>query len=310
MLVRYKFNPVLKPISKNWWESKAVFNPAALYTEGRIHLLYRAIGEYDYYISRIGYAISEDGYVFRRVSTNPVFQPDREYDKWGCEDPRITKIEGEVYMTYVALKKPARQGGGPPRTALAKTRDFKKFHKIGVITPPGADDRDVVLFPEKIDGSYVMLHRPHNWIGKEYGTAKPSIWIAYSKNLRDWKNHKLLLKPEEKWEEFKVGAGSPPIKTEEGWLLIYHGVDNKKVYRAGIALLDSRNPSIVISRTKKPVLEPREEYEKHGDVQNVVFPEAAVVIDGRLLVYYGAADKYVCVAEADISELLSQLLHQ
>jgi predicted GH43/DUF377 family glycosyl hydrolase len=307
MFVRYRFNPVLKPVPENWWESKAVFNPAVLYRDGRIHLLYRAIGEYEHYISRIGYAVSDDGYNFERVSSAPVFQPEEEYERWGCEDPRITEIEDELYMTYVALERPARKGGGPPKTALAKTKDFHKFKRIGVITPPSADDRDVVLFPEKIQGRYVMLHRPHNWIGNEYGTLKPSIWIAYSQDFKNWEEHKLVMKPKEKWEEVKIGAGPPPIKTNEGWLLIYHGVDDKKVYRAGATLLDLKNPSEVISRTNKPILEPHEEYEKHGDVPYVVFPEGVIVIDSRLLVYYGAADKYIGVAEVELDELLGIL---
>jgi predicted GH43/DUF377 family glycosyl hydrolase len=307
MFIRYKYNPVLTPRAENWWESKAVFNPAAVYRDGKVHLLYRAIGEYEHYISRIGYAISEDGYNFKRVYEDPVFWPEEKYEKWGCEDPRTTEIEGKIYMTYVALEKPAKEGGGPPKTALAETEDFTKFERLGIVTPKGADDRDVVLFPEKIKGSYVMLHRPHNWIGEKYGTEKPSIWIAYSEDLSEWNGHRLLLKPKEKWEEVKVGAGPPPIKTEEGWLLIYHGVDRKKVYRAGVALLDLRDPSQVISKTSKPVLEPIEEYERRGDVPNVVFPEGAVVIDDKLLVYYGAADKCIGVCEVELSELLSIL---
>ena len=307
-LLRYRNNPILKPTEENWWESKAVFNPGAVYKAGQVHLLTRAIGEYDKYVSRLGHYVSTDGFNFQRATDKPVFAPQEEYEKWGCEDPRITELEGKFYITYVALSKPARSGGGPPRTALASTKDFRSFRRYGILTPPRTDDKDTVLFPEKIEGKYAALHRPHNWVGTQYGTDRPSIWMGYSDNLKALYKHKIVMKPEQRWESAKIGAGPPPIKTREGWVLIYHGVDENSVYRAGAALLDLKDPSKVKSRSPHPILEPEKSYEKNGDVPNVVFPEGAVVIGDELFVYYGGADKVCCVATAHLDEILDYLL--
>ena len=113
---------------------------------------------------------------------------------------RARELEGKFYIIYVALSKPARRGGGPPRTALASTRDFRSFRRYGVLTPPGTDDKDTVLFPEKIEGKYAVLHRPHNWVGTQYGTDRPSIWIGYSDDLKGLYEHKIVMKPEQRWE--------------------------------------------------------------------------------------------------------------
>lgn len=308
-LERYKDNPILKPNKANWWESQAVFNCAAVYKDGLVYLVYRAIGEYEEYISRLGLAVSRDGLNFERVSNQPIFEPQQDYERWGCEDPRLTELEGRIYLTYVAHSKPAMNGGGA-HSALASTQDLRNFKKLGIITPEGAVDRDTVLFPEKINNRYVMLHRPLNWVGPEYNTDSPSIWIAYSDDLKQWFNHKPAMKPEEKWESYKIGAGPPPIKTEYGWLLIYHGVERQKeknIYRAGAALLDLDDPSRIISRLDEPILEPQEEYEKKGDVPEVVFPEGTVLLDERLHIYYGAADRACCLATINLKDLIDWL---
>lgn len=369
-LKRHKQNPVLEPNEKNPWESRAVFNCGAVYKNGLVYLVYRAVGEYDdyfqyhlnfYNISRLGLAVlNREGVVLERRD-KPIFEPSELYEMGTCEDPRITGIDGRFYLTYVALPEPPGRGVGLVRTALASTDDFISFERHGIITPEGADDKDTVLFPEKINGKYVMLHRPHNWtktdtyekdgrlylfVSREYPPdvkeriiewpleekpetfpEKPSIWIAYSDNLRDWSGHKVLLEPAEKWESQKTGAGPPPIKTDRGWLLIYHGVEKipenprfrrhdglnegkiyTNIYRAGAALLDLNDPSRVIARTKEPILEPEEDYEVFGDIPNVVFPEGMVVIDGTLNVYYGAADKRCCLATCNLDELVDDLI--
>jgi len=332
-LKRYQQNPVIKPSENNKWESRAVFNCGVVYKNDLIHLLYRAIGKDKNYISRLGHAMSKDGINFKR-NDKPIFEPIEKYEKWACEDPRITEINGTFYITYVALSKPAREGGGPPRTALASTIDFINFERHGIITPKGADNRDAVLFPEKINGKYVILHRPHNWTKKDiyekkgkmylmvkeetiewplnekpdYFPEKPSIWVASSNNLKDWTEHKVIMESQEDWESIKIGAGPPPVKTDKGWLLIYHGVgyDNGiKKYKSGAALLDLKNPSKVIARTKEPILEPEEDYEIFGDVPNVVFPEGAIVKGNELFVYYGAADKTCCLATCNLEELVN-----
>ncbi len=315
---RYKKNPILKPKRNSKWEKEAVFNPAAIYHQGKVHLLYRAIGEHENYISRLGYAISEDGFNFKRVSKRPIFFPRRGYEKGAIEDPRLIKIKNKIFMTYVALGVAPNNRPKPgigmlkqiPRTALASTKDFKKWYRHGILTPEGSDERDVVLFPEKINNRFVLIHRPYNWIGKQYGTMVPAMWIAYSRNLKNWHGHNLLMKPEENWEETKIGAGPPPIKTEAGWLLIYHGKDTKGIYRVGAVLLDLKNPEKIIARTTQPIFEPKENWEKEGDTPNVVFPEGLVVIEDKLFIYYGAADKVIGVATTSLSKLLDYLLSE
>ncbi len=329
LLQRYEKNPVLIPNEANWWESKAVFNCAILHYENKFHMLYRAIGEYERYISRIGYASSADGYSFA-TSKNIALEETEDYEKYGIEDPRIVKIDNQIYITYVVLSgyvtnKPMVEAS----TALATTTDFLKYTRLGVITSKGSDNKDVVLFPEKMNqqessaislssastttidsaGKYFFLHRPSSWIGSRYGVDKPSIWLGEGNALTNLEKHTLLLKPEEDWEQLKVGAGPPPIRTRAGWLIIYHGVSRERVYRAGAAILDIRDPSKIIGRTKTPILEPKEPYEKFGDVNNVVFPTGACVLDNdKLFIYYGGADKVCCLATADLNYLLDHIL--
>ena len=329
LLQRYKKNPILVPNEANWWESKAVFNCAILHYENKFHMLYRAIGEYERYISRIGYASSTDGYSFAR-SNHIALEPTQDYEQYGIEDPRMVEIDNQVYITYVILSAYVTDGAiVEASTALATTTDFLKYTRLGVITTKGSNNKDVVLFPEKMSqqqqrssvlsssssnntdgtGKYFFLHRPSGWIGSKYGVNKPSIWLGEGNALTNFEKHTLLLKPEEDWEELKVGAGPPPIKTRTGWLVIYHGVNRDKVYRAGAALLDLRDPSKIIGRTKTPILEPKEPYEKFGDVSSVVFPTGACVVDNdKLFVYYGGADRVCCLATADLNYLLDQIL--
>jgi predicted GH43/DUF377 family glycosyl hydrolase len=328
LLQRYEKNPILIPNEANWWESKAVFNCAILHYENKFHMLYRAIGEYERYISRIGYASSPDGYSFAR-SNHIALEPTQDYEKYGIEDPRMVEIDNQVYITYVILSAYVTDGAiVEASTALATTTDFLKYTRLRVITSKGSNNKDVVLFPEKMSqqqssvlslssssnnadgaGKYFFLHRPSSWIGSTYGVDKPSIWLGEGNALTNFEKHTLLLKPEEDWEELKVGAGPPPIKTRAGWLVIYHGVSREKVYSAGAALLDLHDPSKIIGRTKTPILEPKEPYEKLGDVNNVVFPTGACVVDNdKLFVYYGAADKVCCLATADLNYLLDHIL--
>ncbi|MCH7574331.1 MAG: glycosidase [Candidatus Marinimicrobia bacterium] len=320
-LNRHIANPILEPRGDDW-ESVAVFNPAAIYKAGKIHLFYRAVGDYTLYASRLGHAIFDRDLNLIERDSEPWMLPDWKMWEKSVEDPRVTEIEGELYLTYVATPSPSPPGavrrrlGIPrpesahPRTALAKVNDLRAFERMGIITPYGADERDVVLFPEKIDGHYAVIHRPANWVGPEYHTSGPAIWFAFMENL-DQKmfHHKLVMEAEADWEGNKLGAGPPPVKTENGWLLFYHGVDKNSVYRAGAALLDLNEPWKVIARTSDPILEPEEEFERFGDVPNVVFPEGVVRIDNSLIIFYGAADKVCCAAFVDVDEFTSDLLN-
>jgi predicted GH43/DUF377 family glycosyl hydrolase len=315
ILERHKKNPILVPDKSNWWESQAVFNCAVLYDDSKIHMLYRAVGEYDTYISRIGYASSTDGYWFSKKK-DIALQPEEDYEKYGIEDPRLVEIDHQTYVSYVVLSTYANQRP-TASTALATTTDFSNYTRLGIITTKESDNKDVVLFSQNANQrlsnasestKYLFLHRPSSWVGSKYGVDKPSIWIGEGSSLTNFEKHTLLIKPEQKWEMLKVGAGPPPIKTRHGWLLIYHGVDENHVYRAGAALLDLKDPTKVLGRTREPILEPNQPYEKNGDVNNVVFPTGACVVDGKLFVYYGAADKVCCLAIADLENLLEYIL--
>ncbi len=336
-LKRAKENPILSPNKNVEWESEAVFNPGATLIGDKVYLLYRAIGEYDTYISRIGLAISNDGITFERKNKFSVIEPREDYDKWACEDPRITKIGNTFYITYVALSQRIKNGGKPTydtihnlnsQTALVTTKDFVKFQRHGIITPKNSDNRDVVIFPEKINGRFAILHRPHRWCKNWFENPKekevdiimppfeelpqrPAVWMSYSSDLKNWTDHTLLIRSSHEDDE-KTGPGAPPIKTDEGWLLLYHHVRKDKdggiIYTAKVALLDAKDPSKVISKIPYPILEPKEKYEVNGDVNNVVFPTGAFVKNGTLSVYYGAADKYCGLATIALREIIDELL--
>lgn len=287
-LKRFLKNPILRPKRENDWESKLVFNPAAIYDNGLFHLLYRAVGEDN--ISRIGYAISSNGYEFFRLD-KPVFTPMGILESKGCEDPRLVSLEGKFYMTYTAY---SMKG---VRVSLASTRNFIQWERYGVVLPD-MENKDAVLFPEKIGGRYVMLHRPMD--------PPRSIWIAYSNDLVKWGDFKKVMAPiEGRWDGIGIGSASPPVRTEKGWLLIYHGIDRDGVYRLGAALLDLEDPSRVIGRHPEPILEPEEDYELRGEVREVVFGCGICEVEEKYFIYYGAADKVICGATAEKRELLS-----
>lgn len=333
-LEKYEQNPILSPNKQNKWENLVVCNPGVWYEDGKFHMLYRAAGDDEEHYIHIGLAVSEDGFNFERVSDAPVLSPDKNsFDAGCCEDPRIVKIDGEFIITYAfrpyhagqywkysydEVKVPVEHGLGAPRclrenianTALAISKDLKTFTKVGRLTDPNLDDRDVIIFPEKIDGKFWMLHRPKQWVGEEYGTSHPAIWIKSSDDVFSWPDEsKLLLKGEEEWE-IKVGGNAPPLKTEDGWLVIYHGVDENKTYRLGAVLLDLEDPTKILYRCKDFIMEPETEHEMNGLYKwGCVFPCGNVIVDGKLFLYYGASDQYINVATCKIDELISFIKH-
>jgi beta-1,2-mannobiose phosphorylase / 1,2-beta-oligomannan phosphorylase len=328
-LTRYKNNPILSPIPANEWESLVTTNPTALYEQGEVKLIYRAAGDDDKHHVHLGLATSRNGYDFVRQSDSPIVSPMRDVNVGCIEDPRIVKMEGLYYITFafrpfapgkywIAGDKrkynPPTLDAGYPRflrenlsgTGLLISQDLKNFTYAGMLTNPSFDDRDVIMFPEKIKGKYVTLHRPMEWCGKDYGTDYPAMWIAFSDDLLAWKNLKLLAKGKHGWEQ-KIGGSTPPIKTEHGWLVLYHAVGDDKFYRVGAMLLDLKNPLKILHRSPDCLLEPKESYEVEGFYNGVVFPCGNVVINDILFVYYGGADKYVCLATCDLNELLDYL---
>lgn len=330
-------NPILRPNPDNAWEARAVLNPAVVYDGGVFSMYYRAAGNDWDHLIHIGLATSEDGVHFTRASDQPVLSPQRQGFDGGCvEDPRITVLDGVTYMTYAYRPYPPGQywlrttrpteayGVSPnaPRalventtsTALAIVSDKATIKRLGRITLSDVDDRDVMLFPEKIKGQYCRLSRPVAWSGEGYPCRQPAIWINFSDSLLDWqeRNTRLLMKAEAPWEQKKIGAGAPPIRTDAGWLMLYHGVDlnGKGIYRVGAVLLDGEDPTRIIARTPEPIMEPEADYERQGIYNGCVFPTAAVAKGDTLYVYYGCADQYCCLATCSIHALTDYLTRQ
>jgi beta-1,2-mannobiose phosphorylase / 1,2-beta-oligomannan phosphorylase len=333
-LTRYAGNPILSPEPSHPWEDLAVFNPAAWYDPDKkeVLLLYRAAESHPEYKCYFGLAASKDGYHFDRVSDEPVFRPSGDgFDGATVQDPRMVKFGEYYYITYACRHYPFGQFWVPkekqlhraaecpsdfPRylrinatlTGLLLTKDFKTFIRAGSLTDPLLDDRDVILFPEKVGGKYVLLHRPLEWVGPEYGTEYASAWISTAEDLFGFRESRLLVKKKYDWESGKLGINTPPIKTRHGWLTLYHAVGADKFYRLGAILLDLDDPSRVLHRTPRWIFEPEAPYEIEGYYRGCVFPCGKVVIGRTLFVYYGAADKYVGVATCDLEELLDHLL--
>ncbi len=315
-LKRFYKNPIISPSDLNEWESEATFNPAALYDDGKVHLLYRAVGKSG--LSCFGYASSKDGFHINESCSEPAYIPRKEFEGvhtkpkcytdlyksgcgWGgCEDPKLTAIEDKIYLTYVAYN-----GYSHPRVALSSIdrSDFLKkkwnWKEPVLISPPGVVDKSGCILPEKIQGKYVIFHR-----------IFPHILIDYRDDLSfdDGKwletKHKITTRPG-MWDSRKLSVGATPIKTPEGWLVIYHAVDDKddSRYKVGAMILDYKDPSRVIYRTSNPILEPEEPYENEGKF-GVVYPCGAVVLDDELFVYYGGGDKVVCCATVQLDKLI------
>jgi predicted GH43/DUF377 family glycosyl hydrolase len=310
-LERFPGNPIIQPKPEHEWESKAVFNPAALYEDGKVHLVYRAMSEDN--ISVLGYACSKDGFIFEERLDKPIYVPREDFEKKrvpsgnsGCEDPRLTRLNNDLYMCYTAF-----DGKSEPHVALTSiaVSDFlaKRWNWASpvLISPPSAADKDAALFPKKIKGKYAILHR-----------LDTNIWLDLVDSLSfeegRWIKGNVIMSPhQEQPPAEKIGIAAPPIETKYGWLLLYHVVSKKgsqRYYYVSAALLDVDDPTHVIARRGTPLFEPEVPYEKEGQVAEVVFPCGAVVINGRLFVYYGGADKVIGVATIKLSELLKGLL--
>lgn len=241
-----------------------------------------------------------DGRAVREVG-DACFLPESEMEEFGVEDPRITAIGDRYYFTYVSV---SRHGAA---TALASTTNFHRFERHGIIFCP--ENKDVVLFPEQVGGEFVALHRPN----AATPFCRPEMWIARSADLTHWGRHECLHGGDAEWETGRVGAGTPPVRVDEGWLEIYHG--NRQPtspgevgrYSTGLLLLDADNPSRVVRRTAGSVFEPTADFERVGFVPDVVFPTGIVESDETYLVYYGAADSCTAVVEFDRSEMLEKL---
>jgi predicted GH43/DUF377 family glycosyl hydrolase len=295
-MARFERNPILKPVPEHPWESKYVFNPAMFELEDKIHYIYRAMG--DDGVSRLGYACSADGCVIEERLPYPVFEPLNPEEAKGVEDPRVTVMGGTCIMTYTAFSRIPQIG---ITTIKAKDLLERRWLWGERIYPfPGVTNKDAALFPRKIDGRYVMFHR-----------IDPDLWIAYSYDMKTWFGSKSVMSPRKgAWDAVKVGIAGPPIEIDEGWLQIYHGVDENRVYRLGVLLLDRDDPEKIIYRSADPILEPYEAYERQGQVPNVVFSCGAVKRGDWLQLSYGASDTVIAVSNHSLDEILPPYLRK
>ncbi|MFV8326324.1 pesticidal protein Cry7Aa [Flavobacterium sp. ZS1P14] len=344
MVTIEKLGIILSPTERAF-ESTGVLNPG-VYQEGNtVHFLYRAVQKGNR--STIGYARTEGPIKIVERTEKPIITQDFDYEKQGVEDARIVKIEDTYYITYTAYDGINAMG------ALATSKDLIHFEKHGIITPKvnyqeyethvnfcnasklnpkyheyynlfaqiGLEtdetrllrDKDVVLFPRKIKGQFVLLHRI--WPGIQivkfdnWNKLSLSFWENYLQNLTDH----IILDPKDAYEMSYIGAGGPPIETPYGWLLIYHGVHETtrgKIYHAKAALLHLEKPEMEISRLPYPLFSPTKQWEIEGEVNDIVFPTGHALFENDLYIYYGAADKHIAVAKMNINELLLELRQQ
>lgn len=306
-LERVKENPIIVPDRRHPWESRATFNPAALYINDRVHILYRAMSDDN--TSVFGYASSHDGVRIDARLPEPAYVPRGSYEQKtqpggnsGCEDPRLTRIGGTIYACYTAYN-----GKDQPRIALTSisVKDFVsrrwKWASPVLLSPPDISDKDAFVFPGKIGGKFMIVHRVGNAIDFAFNQTlnfKDDAWLEEYRWIgprRGW------------WDDGKVGSSAPPIKTKDGWVMLYHSVSSQGVYRVGAVLLDLKNPTVILGRTDEPIFEPDMPYEKNGQVANVVFPCGNVVIGGKLFVYYGGGDQVVGVATIEMKRLVRYL---
>ncbi len=305
--LRLHDEPILEPRTDHPWEARAVFNPAALEIDGTAYILYRAMGKDN--TSVIGYAESYDMKNIKIRGAQPIYIPRESFEEKripngnsGCEDPRLTLIDDKVYMTYTAYN-----GVDAPRIALTSIalKDFTagvwKWSKPILISKDGIDDKDGALFPEKINGKYALIHRVNHAICIDYSPT-----LAF-KNRNRFEDNVILAPRPGMWDSKKVGIAMPPMISKYGWILIYHGIGDDGVYRVGAALLKTADAEKVIARTAYPIFEPKLEFEKKGQINNVVFPCGAVVKNDIIYIYYGGADTAIGVAEMRIDHLLETL---
>ena len=301
LLLRYVGNPVL---TASLWPStvNAVFNAGVSRLDDETVLLVRVEGRTG--ISHLCPARSADGLTDWVIEPQHSLQPalDSESERFGIEDPRITRCDDEHMIVYTGYS------DGGPLVCLASTRDFRAYERRGVLMPP--EDKDAALFPRRFDGRWALIHRPVATTPRH--TA--DIWLSWSPDLRHWGDHAVLLAARKGawWDAHKVGLCAPPLLTSEGWLLLYHGVRVTAagaIYRLGLALLDAEHPDRVLARSSEWILGPDAPYERIGDVSQVVFSCGWLLLDDgdTLRIYYGAADTSVCVATASLTALLRWL---
>jgi len=326
-------NPIVVPGGADY-RRVSVFNPGVIYDNGEFLMYERAAGSLRPFQTSIGLLKSKDGINFTLTSDKPVFTGEMiGYPHGSVQDARVVKIDGMFYMCYAmqpyafdcwptGLELPNyytenypewKENNTEPmitRSGIAVSRDGINFKQLCYTTPPEIDDRDNALFPEKIDGKFALVRRPMQYVGEAYGTDRPGIWISFSDDLHDWSKPELVATSENtSWEGFKIGGAATPLKTKEGWLFLYHGVDDKSVYRVGVMLLDLDDPRKVIARAKSPIMQPEEYYERFGlIINNTIFPTANIIHNGEIYIYYGCCDTSISLATVPLDEMLEFVL--
>ncbi len=320
------------------FENKGVLNPTCIEKDGLTHMFYRAVSLDNF--SSIGYCQIHKNQVLMRAQ-QPIIIPEFDYESHGAEDPRIVKVDNVYYLFYTAYD------GKNARTALATSPDLIHFQKQGLITPSiayararqlflhpslpesysryalhyqqilGKDvllwEKDLVLFPKKFKGKLLLLHRvmpgvQYMYLDSLEQLKSEEFWVAQLRQLHE----RIVMNPKFWYENHKVGASCTPIKTSQGWIQIYHGVEETPggtVYRASAALLDLNDPVKIIGRLKEPLFSPHMDWEKEGIANNVVFPSAAAVYGDELYSYYGAADARIAAVSLSLSELTQELIN-
>ena len=299
---RYENNPIIT-VKDLPYPANTVFNAGATRINGETVLLMRVEDRRG--ISHLTVARSRDGITQWQIDPRPTLIPDPDNypeEIWGIEDPRITCLEEreEWAVAYTAYSR------GGPLVSLACTKNFKNFERMGSVMPP--EDKDAALFPVRFNDRWAMIHRPV----AAFPSMGAHIWISFSPDLKHWGDHQILIPARIGgwWDANKIGLSPPPLKTDEGWLILYHGVRTTAsgaIYRLGLALLDLENPSKLIARSDQWVFGPEESYEIFGDVNKVVFPCGWTAIGDKVRLYYGGADTCIALATASLSELLAWL---
>jgi predicted GH43/DUF377 family glycosyl hydrolase len=345
-------NPIVVP-GLYPWRRACTFNPGVIRHNDRFWMFERAAGQLRPFHCYIGALVSDDGIHFDHVSPEPVLTPEMCGSKHGSvQDPRLARIDDTFYMTFAyrpfawsshptgtgvpeshesdfpgverTPSDPAKPGsgnvvGGRPdnftRTGLAVSGDLLSWRFHSWITPADIDDRDVILFPEKINNQFVVLRRPLQYVGERFGTTGPSMWISTSTDLARWSEPTFLARAEYDWEDNRIGGSTPPIRTDQGWLVLYHGVQTLDpttrhvVYRLGAMMLDLNDPTRVIARCPHPLMVPQTYYEKFGlYIPDVIFPSANVVVDDTLMLYYGVCDTAIALARTKLSTLVDYVM--
>ena len=299
---RHELNPILT--AADWPHTvNAVFNPGVTELDGDTLLLARVEDRTG--LSHLAVARSENGVTDWVIEPERVMLPNVHTDaeEFGIEDPRITRIGDEYMIVYTGYSSDG------PLVSLATTRDFRTYERRSMLFPP--EDKDAALFPRQFDGRFALIHRPVSITP----THAAHIWLSWSPDLRHWGDHTILLRAREGswWDAHKVGLCAPPLLTDQGWLLLYHGVRTTaagSIYRLGLALLDTSRPELVLARSSEWIFAPDAPYERIGDVDQVVFSCGWQPLDDgdTIRIYYGAADTSICLATASISELLGWLV--